>query len=67
MTEPNDSNVILIDRLYARKILQKTRDTEFLVYVILRLRKKEKTVYWDSFCIQTEQENDVTYRELHRL
>ena len=42
MTEPNDSNVILINRLCARKILQKTCDTEFLVYVILRFKKKKK-------------------------
>lgn len=66
MTEPSGSNAILINRFCARKILQKTHDTEFLVYVTLRL-KREKTGYWDSFCIQTEKENDVSYCELHRL
>lgn len=30
-------------------------------------KKKEKTAYWVSFCIQTEQENDITCCELHRL
>lgn len=44
MTEPSGSNVILINRFCARKILQKTHDTEFLVYVTLRLKKRENRI-----------------------
>lgn len=42
MTEPNDADAIPINRLCTGKISYKTHLTEFLVYVILRLKKKKQ-------------------------
>lgn len=65
MTEPSGSNAILINRFCARKILQKTHDTEFLVYVTLRLKRENRILGF--FLYPGEKENDVSYCELHRL